>query len=37
MTMEEALAVVQKIADAWNAFGQAMETSHRRSRICFVA
>lgn len=25
MTMEEALAVVQKIADAWNAFGQAME------------
>lgn len=25
MTMEEALAVVQKIADAWNTFGQAME------------
>lgn len=23
MTMEEALAVVQKIADAWNAFGLA--------------
>ena len=27
MTMEEALAVVQKIADAWNAFGQAMENA----------
>lgn len=25
MTMEEALAVIQKIADAWNTFGQAME------------
>ena len=24
MTMEEALAVVQKIADAWAAFGQSM-------------
>lgn len=24
MTMEEALAVVQKIADAWEAFGQSM-------------
>lgn len=27
MTMEEALAVIQKIADAWNAFGQAMENA----------
>lgn len=27
MTMEEALAVIQKIADAWNAFGQAMENT----------
>ena len=25
MTMEEALAVIQKIVDAWNTFGQAME------------
>ena len=25
MTMEEALAVIQKIADAWNTFGQVME------------
>lgn len=24
MTMEEALAVVQKIADTWEAFGQSM-------------
>lgn len=27
MTMEEALAVVQKIADAWEAFGLAMENA----------
>ena len=27
MTMEEALTVIQKIADAWNAFGQAMENA----------
>ena len=27
MTMEEALAVIQKIADAWNAFGQAIENA----------
>ena len=27
MTMEEALAVIQKIADAWNTFGQAMENA----------
>lgn len=27
MTMEEALAVIQKNADAWNAFGQAIENA----------
>lgn len=27
MTMEEALTVVQKIADAWEAFGLAMENA----------
>ena len=27
MTMEEALAIIQKIADAWNTFGQAMENA----------
>lgn len=27
MTMEEALAVIQKIADAWNAVGQAIENA----------
>ena len=27
MTMEEALAVIQKIADAWEAFGQAIENA----------
>lgn len=27
MTMEEALTAVQKIADAWNAFSQAMENA----------
>lgn len=27
MTMEEALAIIQKIADAWNAFGKAMENA----------
>ena len=35
MTMEEALAVVQKIADAWNAFGQAMENVAQEVRDMF--
>lgn len=35
MTMEEALAVVQKIADAWNAFGQAIENAAQALRDIF--
>lgn len=29
MTKEEALEVIQRIADAWNAFGQALEDMFR--------
>lgn len=35
MTMEEALAVIQKIADAWNTFGQAMENVAQALRDMF--
>ena len=35
MTMEEALSVVQKIADAWNAFGLAMENAAQALRDIF--
>ena len=37
MTMEEALAVIQKIADAWNAFGQAMENTAQALQDMFRA
>lgn len=35
MTMEEALAVVQKIADAFDAFSQAMENAAQALRDIF--
>lgn len=37
MNMEEALTVIQKIKDAWAAFGQSMAGLHRHLRICFAA